>query len=101
MSASLLCYIIGSLTDYLDGKTARAFGVVSEFGALFDSLCDKIMVLSVQVMFIAVGIYPPCFAFGVMVVLTRDFLISGLRMLAAKKQVILSAERAGKIKAFI
>lgn len=47
MSAALMCYIVGSVTDYLDGKTARAFGVVSTFGALFDSLCDKIMVLSV------------------------------------------------------
>ena len=100
MTASLAFYLIGSITDYLDGKAARALGAVSAFGALFDSLCDKIMVISVMIIFIAKKIYPDWFTFGVIIVLTREFLISGLRMIAATKQIVLSAEMSGKIKTF-
>jgi len=95
---ALACFVSASLTDFLDGHMARRYKVVSSFGAMFDSLSDKILILGIFISFLALGIYPAWFTFPVLIVLSREFIISGLRMLAAKKQIILHAERGGKIK---
>lgn len=95
---SLVLLIIGSLTDYLDGKSARAFNVVTKFGIIFDAIADKILTIGIFISFLALNIYPSWYVFPTLVILTREFLISGLRMIAAKEQVLLAAEKSGKVK---
>lgn len=81
----LVLFAMGSVTDYLDGHTARKYNLVSSFGALYDALCDKIMVIGMFVALISLGMYPRYFVFPILVVVSREFLISGLRMIAATK----------------
>ncbi|ESU37526.1 CDP-diacylglycerol--glycerol-3-phosphate 3-phosphatidyltransferase [Giardia duodenalis] len=92
-----LC-VVASITDYLDGATARKFNATSDFGKLFDALCDKILTVGIFISFIATGIYPPLFVFPTLIVLSREFLVTGLRMIAASRGVVMAAERGGKVK---
>ena len=75
---------IASISDVLDGKIARHYKVVSKFGIFFDAIADKIMTIGVFITFIAKNIYPAYYVFPIQIILCREFLISGLRMLAAK-----------------
>ncbi|CAL5979239.1 CDP-diacylglycerol-glycerol-3-phosphate_3-phosphatidyltransferase [Hexamita inflata] len=97
-TCALAFLILGSITDYLDGQAARYFKVVSKFGILFDSLADKILTVGVFITFLTKKIYPAWFVFPVLVILSRELLMCGLRMLAAKEQIVLAAEKSGKVK---
>ena len=90
--------VVASITDYLDGAAARKLNATSDFGKLFDSLCDKILTVGIFISFIATGIYPPLFVFPTLVVLSREFLVTGLRMIAASRGVVMAAEKSGKVK---
>lgn len=90
--------VIASITDYLDGAAARKFNATSDFGKLFDSLCDKILTVGIFISFIATRIYPSLFVFPTLIVLSREFLVTGLRMIAASRGVVMAAEKGGKIK---
>lgn len=90
--------VVASITDYLDGAAARKFNATSDFGKLFDSLCDKILTVGIFVSFIATGLYPPSFVFPTLIVLSREFIVTGLRMIAASRGVVMAAEKGGKIK---
>ena len=87
--------ILAGLTDLLDGYLARKFNIVSDFGALMDPLADKIFVTGTMLVAIEFRLMP---AFIAVLVLCREFMVTGLRTLAAKKQVVISADRWGKLK---
>ena len=87
--------IFAGLTDLLDGYLARKYNQVSDFGALMDPLADKIFVAGAMLILVEYRLMPAVVAFAV---LGREFMVTGLRTLAAKKQVVISADRWGKLK---
>lgn len=94
-SWAALLFIVGSITDFIDGWLARKWGMVTQFGALMDPLVDKVLTCSAFVILAAAGIQP---AWVACVVLAREFLITGLRTLAASHGSVLSADSWGKWK---
>jgi CDP-diacylglycerol--glycerol-3-phosphate 3-phosphatidyltransferase len=93
--AALTLFIIASLTDWLDGYLARKLNQMTNFGKLMDPLADKVLVASALVCLIPLRALP---AWVVIVIITREFLITGLRQLAASQGVILPADPLGKHK---
>lgn len=87
--------ILAGVTDLLDGYLARKFNIVSDFGALMDPLADKILVTGTMLIAVEFKLMPALIA---VLVLCREFMVTGLRTLAAKKQVVISADRWGKLK---
>jgi len=92
---ALLLFILASVTDYFDGEIARRYGIVTNFGKLMDPLADKVMIAAGFICLVPVGAIP---AWVATIVVARDFLITGLRLLASAEGVILPAERMGKHK---
>ena len=92
---ALAIFIIASLTDLVDGKIARAKGLVTNFGKFMDPLADKLLVLSAMVVFVQEGRMP---GWVCMVVIARELAVSGLRMVAASNGVVMAAGWSGKIK---
>jgi CDP-diacylglycerol--glycerol-3-phosphate 3-phosphatidyltransferase len=92
---ALALFIIASLTDWLDGYLARKLNQMTNFGKLMDPLADKVLVASALVCLIPLGALP---SWVVIVIITREFLITGLRQLAAGQGVILPADPLGKHK---
>ena len=92
---SLVLFSLASISDYLDGKIARSRKLITNFGILMDPLADKIMVCSAYIAFVGRGWIE---AWMVVIVVARELAITGLRLLAASKQVVLAAERFGKHK---
>jgi CDP-diacylglycerol--glycerol-3-phosphate 3-phosphatidyltransferase len=95
VTAALLLFSTASLTDYFDGKIARRDKLITNFGVLMDPLADKIMVCSAFIAFVGLNWIP---AWMVVVVVARELAITGLRLLAASKHVVLAAEGYGKHK---
>ena len=87
--------ILAGLTDLLDGYLARRYNQVSDFGALMDPLADKIFVTGTMLIAVEYTLMPAWIAVAV---LCREFMVTGLRTLAARKQVVISADRWGKLK---
>ena len=94
-SWAALLFIIGSVTDFIDGWLARKWGMVTQFGALMDPLVDKVLTCSAFVILAEARVLP---AWVACVVLAREFLITGLRTLAASHGSVLSADSWGKWK---
>jgi CDP-diacylglycerol--glycerol-3-phosphate 3-phosphatidyltransferase len=92
---ALVLFILATLTDYLDGLIARRWDLVTDFGKLMDPLVDKIMTVSAFICLVAVGYLP---AWAVITIVSREFLITGLRLIAASQGKVLPAERLGKHK---
>jgi len=92
---ALIVFVIASLTDWLDGAIARRYHLVTDLGKLLDPLADKILITGTLVGLVARGIAP---MWMVVLIIAREFLITGLRTIAAHKQVILAAEKVGKHK---
>lgn len=92
---ALLLFIAGSITDYADGYIARRYNLVTDFGKLMDPLVDKIMIAGAFICLVPGHIIP---AWAAVVIISREFLITGLRLLAASKGVVLPAESIGKHK---
>ena len=95
MWASLAVFIIASLTDYIDGQIARKCNQITDFGKFMDPLADKLLTLAAMTMFCQWDRMP---AWAVMIVLTREFAVSGLRMVAAPKGHVIAAGKSGKFK---
>lgn len=95
-TAALLLFLAASVTDYLDGYFARKLGVVTNFGKLMDPLADKVMIAAAFICLVPLKAIP---AWVAIVIVSREFLITGLRLLAAGRGVILQSERIGKHKA--
>ena len=95
MWASLAIFIIASLTDFVDGYIARHYNQTSDFGKFLDPLADKLLTIAAMAMFCEWGSFP---AWALMIVLTREFAVSGLRMVAGPKGKIIAAGKSGKFK---
>ena len=95
MWGALALFIIASVTDFLDGYIARKYNQVSDFGKFLDPLADKLLTLAAMCMFCEWGTFP---AWALMLVLTREFAVSGLRMVAGPKGKVIAAGWSGKIK---
>lgn len=95
MIAALAVFIIASITDYIDGHIARTRQQVSDFGKFLDPLADKLLTLAAMTMFCQWGTFP---AWALMIVLTREFAVSGLRMVAGPKGKVIAAGKSGKFK---
>ena len=94
-------YWIGFLagcTDFVDGWLARKWNMVTDFGALMDPLADKIFVATTYIMMVYAGTVP---AYVAIVILGREFMVTGLRQLAAKKGTVIAADSLGKIKTIL
>ena len=92
---ALAIFIIASLTDLLDGKIARARNLVTDFGKFADPLADKMLVTAAMLWFVETGRMP---AWALLIVICREFAVSGLRMLAADKGKVIAAGWSGKVK---
>ena len=95
MWMSLILFIIASLTDFIDGQIARKCNQVSDFGKFLDPLADKLLTIAVLTIFCEWGWLP---AWALMIVLTREFAVTGLRLVAVGKGTVIAAARSGKIK---
>jgi CDP-diacylglycerol--glycerol-3-phosphate 3-phosphatidyltransferase len=92
---ALVTFLIAGITDLFDGEIARRYQVVTNFGRLMDPLVDKIMIAAAFISLVPLRAIP---AWAATVVVGRDFLITGLRLMASAKGQVLSAERLGKHK---
>jgi CDP-diacylglycerol--glycerol-3-phosphate 3-phosphatidyltransferase len=90
-------FLIAGITDYLDGEIARRYSLVTDFGRLMDPLMDKILITAAFVCLVPLQAIP---AWAVVVVVSREFAITGLRLLAVSKGRVLAAESLGKHKTF-
>jgi len=95
---ALLMFLFGALTDWLDGWLARKLGQISNFGKFMDALVDKIFTMGTFVSLLALGIVGLWALFPILLILAREFLITGLRLVAAAQGKTLAAEKAGKVK---
>jgi CDP-diacylglycerol--glycerol-3-phosphate 3-phosphatidyltransferase len=92
---ALTIFILASLTDLLDGKIARARNLVTDFGKFADPLADKMLVTAAMLWFVEAGWMP---AWALLIVICREFAVSGLRMIAAEKGRVIAAGWSGKVK---
>lgn len=95
MGISLILFILASVTDYIDGQIARKCNQVSDFGKFLDPLADKLLTIAVMTMFCEWGRFP---AWALMLVLTREFAVTGLRLVAVGKGTVIAAGWSGKVK---
>ena len=100
--ASFIIYCAAGATDWFDGYLARKYNIVTTFGKFMDALSDKIMVVSMFMALFAFNLYswftvPALFC--AIVSITREFYVSGIRMLASKEGIVMAAETLGKYKA--
>lgn len=94
-TAGLLLFSAAAITDYFDGSIARKRNLVTDFGALMDPVADKVLLAAAFICLIPEHAIP---AWAVIVIISREFLITGLRLLAANKGVVLPADKMGKHK---
>ena len=92
---ALAVFVIASLTDTLDGYIARSRNLVTNFGKFMDPLADKLLVCSALICFIQIGTIP---ALVVIIIISREFIISGFRLIASDKGVVIAASKWGKAK---
>ena len=95
MWISLGIFVFASVTDFVDGYIARKYNQVSDFGKFLDPLADKLLTIAAMAMYCEWGIFP---AWALMIVLTREFAVSGLRMVAGPKGKVIAAGKSGKFK---
>ena len=95
MWVSLGLFVIASVTDFIDGQIARKCNQVSDFGKFLDPLADKLLTIAVMTMFCEWGRFP---AWALMIVLTREFAVTGLRLVAVGKGTVIAAGWSGKVK---
>lgn len=88
-------FLIASLTDFLDGYLARKTGKVTEFGIILDPIADKFLIISALIVLVDMGRLSVWIA---IIMIARDFLITGLRVVALSKNIVISAELGGKLK---
>jgi CDP-diacylglycerol--glycerol-3-phosphate 3-phosphatidyltransferase len=94
-TSALIIFLIAGLTDFIDGEVARRYGSITNFGKLMDPLVDKIMMAAAFISLVPLKAVP---AWAATTVVARDFLITGLRLMASAKGRVLPAERLGKQK---
>ena len=92
---ALILFILASLTDFLDGKIARKYKLVTNFGKFMDPLADKLLVCSAMICLVALERIP---AWIVIIIIAREFIISGFRTVAADNGIVIAASYWGKFK---
>lgn len=92
---ALAIFIIASLTDMLDGKIARKYNLVTNFGKFMDPLADKLLVCAALICLVEMDRIP---AWIVIIIMSREFIISGFRLVAADNRVVIAANYWGKFK---
>ena len=95
MWVSLGIFIIASLTDFVDGYIARHYNQTTDFGKFLDPLADKLLTIAAMTVFCEWGVFP---AWALMIVLTREFAVTGLRLVAVQKGNVIAAGWSGKVK---
>lgn len=95
---AIICFILAMLTDFIDGRWARHDKIVTDLGAFLDPIADKMLVNLTFLALVVLNVVP-VWVFGI--ILVRDFLVDGLRMLAAKQKITLSASKFGKLKTMV
>ena len=95
MTAALLVFSVASFTDYLDGKIARSRNIVTNFGKLFDPLADKVLIAAAFILLVE---RTEMKAWIAIAILGREFFVTGIRLIAVQKGVVLAAEKLGKHK---
>lgn len=95
MWVALGLFILASITDFLDGYIARKYNQISDFGKFLDPLADKLLTIAAMVMFCQWDKMP---AWALMLVLTREFAVTGLRLVAVGKGNVIAAGWSGKVK---
>ncbi len=94
-AVALVLFGLAAFTDYVDGELARRWAMITDFGKLMDPLVDKIMTAAAFVCLVPLGAIP---AWAAIIVIIREYLITGLRLLAISKGRVLAADRIGKHK---
>ena len=100
---SAAVFALAAFTDFLDGHIARKYNLVTDLGKFLDPIADKVLVSTALIVMLfpyAAQILPWYGAIGVAVILARELIISGFRMVAASKNIVLAADMSGKIKTF-
>ncbi|MFQ7473163.1 MAG: CDP-diacylglycerol--glycerol-3-phosphate 3-phosphatidyltransferase [Anaerovoracaceae bacterium] len=93
--AAAIIFILAAFTDMLDGKIARKYNLVTNFGKLMDPLADKLLVMAALICLAELGDVP---GWMVIVILGREFIITGMRQVAAAQGIVIAAGTTGKIK---
>lgn len=96
--AAFIIFAIASYTDHLDGHLARSRNMITDFGKFMDPLADKLLVISALICFVDLGEIP---GWIVIILVAREFIISGFRLVAASKGVVIAAGMLGKIKTVV
>ena len=92
---ALAIFIIASLTDLIDGKIARKYNLITDFGKFMDPLADKLLVCSAMIALIEMNRIP---SWVVIIIIAREFIISGFRLIAAENGIVIAANYWGKFK---
>ncbi len=92
---ALALFIVASLTDFFDGKIARKYNLVTDFGKFMDPLADKLLVCSALICFVEMN---QIASWIVIIIIAREFIISGFRLIAANKGIVIAASYWGKYK---
>ena len=92
---ALVIFIVASVTDFVDGYVARHYNQVTDFGKFMDPLADKVLVLTSMICFCAMGRFP---AWALVIVMAREFAVSGLRLVAVDNGRVIAAAWSGKVK---
>jgi CDP-diacylglycerol---glycerol-3-phosphate 3-phosphatidyltransferase len=103
---ALIFFSVASFTDYLDGSISRRRGLITNFGILMDPLADKVLICSAFIAFVESTHLNPgapvkVAAWMVIVIVARELAITGMRLLAASKKIVLAAENLGKLKTIL
>lgn len=96
--AALVIFVIAALTDTLDGIIARKYNLITDFGKFMDPLADKVLVCSGLICFVELG---QLSSVVVLVVIAREFIISGIRLIASDNGVVIAAAMSGKLKTVV
>lgn len=95
---TIVCFVLAATTDFIDGRWARHNKIVTDLGAFLDPLADKMLVNLTFLALVVLGVVP-VWMFGV--ILIRDFAVDGLRMVAARQKITISASKFGKLKTMV